>query len=210
MPKGIFLKLNNDIIIIMKKVLWNNLMNISFIGYRCSGKTTISKKLKELIGWQRVEIDKEIENYFKLKIPTIINKFGWDKFRKIEKYFIKKYSIKNKIIIDVGGGAILNNTNIRNLKDNGILIFLNCSVELIIKRLKKSFNRPALTNLKLEDETIKTLKERLPLYKNYSDYTINSGLLSINQCTQLSAYFIREHSILLNNDRQLFLKLKHA
>ena len=185
-------------------------MNVSFIGYRCSGKTTISKKLKELIGWQRVEIDKEIENYFKLKIPEIINKFGWDKFRKIEKYFIKKYSIKNKMIIDVGGGAILNNTNIKNLKDNGILIFLNCSIDLIKNRLKKSFKRPALTNLTLEEELIKTLKERLPLYKNYSDYKINSGLLTINQCTHLSAYFIREHSILLNNNRQLFLKLKHA
>ena len=79
-----------------------------------------------------------------------------------------------------------------------------------LNRLKKSFIRPALTDLSLEEETIKTLKERLSLYKNYSDYTINSGLLTINQCTHLSVYFLREHSILLNNNRQLFFKLKHA
>jgi shikimate kinase len=185
-------------------------MNVSFIGYRCSGKTTISKRLKDLLDWQRVEIDKEIENYFKLNIPEIIDKFGWDKFRRIEKYFIKKYSIKNKFIIDVGGGAILNNTNIKNLKDNGILIFLNCSPEIIFNRQKKSFKRPALTDLSLEEEIKKTLKERFPLYKKYSDYTLNSGLLSIYQCTHLSVYFLREHSILLNNNRNLFFKLKHA
>jgi shikimate kinase len=185
-------------------------MNVSFIGYRCSGKTTISKKLKDLIGWERVEIDKEIENYFNLGIPEVINKYGWGKFRKIEKYFIKKYSIRNKIIIDVGGGAILFQTNIKNLKNNGILIFLNCSAEIIIDRLKNSFKRPALTELSLEEETNKTLNDRFPLYNNYSDYTINSGLLSASQCIHLSAYFIREHSMILNNNRQLYYKLKNA
>ena len=65
-------------------------------------------------------------------------------------------------------------------------------------------------SMNLSHMSIKTLKERLPLYIKYSDYTINSGLLTANQCTHLSAYFLREHSILLNNNRQLFFKLKHA
>ncbi len=185
-------------------------MNISFIGYRCSGKTTISKKLEELIGWERVEIDKEIENHFNLDIPQIIKKFGWEEFRKIEKYLIKKYSESDKLIIDVGGGAILNNSNIKNLKKNGILIFLNCSADIIKKRLKSSFERPALTNLSLEDEIKKVLKERLPLYRSFSDYSINSGLLHLNQCVHLSAYFLRAHTMMLHNNSYLYLNLTHA
>lgn len=185
-------------------------MNISFIGYRCSGKTTISKKLEELIAWERIEIDKEIEDHFKTEIPEIIKKYGWEKFRKIEKYFIKKYSEEDKLIIDVGGGAILNNSNIKNLKKNGILIFLNCSADIIKNRLNKSFERPALTNLSLEDEIKVVLKERLPLYRSYSDYTINSGLLHINQCVHLSAYFLRAHTMMLHNNSYLYLNLTHA
>ena len=184
-------------------------MNVSFIGYRCSGKTSISKTLEDIIGWKRIEIDNEITNHFKLKIPEIIEKHGWDKFRSVEKRLIKKYSGKDKLIIDAGGGAVLDYSNVKHLKKNGILIFLNCPAEILLSRLNESFTRPSLTNLSPEDEIKKVLEERIPLYKSYSDYTINSGMLTLNQCVYLSAYFIREHALFLNN-RYEILNLNFA
>ncbi|MBN2546404.1 MAG: shikimate kinase [Spirochaetes bacterium] len=171
-------------------------MNISFIGYRCSGKSTISALLEKTINWERFEIDKEIENYFGLTIPEVIKKYGWEKFRAAEARLIKKYSSFDYKILDLGGGAVLNYNNIKNIKKNGVVIFLNCDANIIKQRLEKSYYRPPLTRLSLEEEIKSVLNERLPLYNRYSDYKINTDILSIEQTLNLSIYYIREYKLL--------------
>jgi shikimate kinase len=155
-------------------------MNIAFIGYRASGKTTISEKLTRIIGWKKIELDKEIEKTFGMKIPQIVEKFGWQDFRSCESILIEKYSKHNDLILDLGGGAILNEENMKNIKKNSIIIYLDCETDVLVKRLRSSSNRPALTDLKLEDEVKTTLKTRIPLYKKYSDFTLNTAYLSLN------------------------------
>jgi len=186
-------------------------MNVVFIGYRCSGKTTISKLLESsLIGWKRVEIDDEIKKKFKLDIPEIIKKFGWKKFRKAESRLIKKYSKKNNLIIDAGGGAVLDPKNATLLKNNGIIINLNCSIESIESRMKKSFARPALTQLSALDEIKKVLAERLPLYKKYSDHSIKTDFLTLDQCVYLAGYFIKEEEKVSYDHRYEKLNFIHV
>jgi len=174
-------------------------MNISFIGYRCSGKSTVSEQLEKMIGWKKIEVDREIENYYGMNIPQIIEKFGWKKFRDTESKLIKENSQLDNIILDLGGGAVLNENNIKNIKKNGLIIFLNCKPELIKERLEKSYYRPPLTNLTIEDEIKKVLGERLPLYNKYSNYSINTDSLTIEQTVNLSIYFIREYKLLLKS-----------
>lgn len=170
-------------------------MNVAFIGYRCSGKTTISKALSFKLNWNRVELDREIEKKHKKSIPQIVKEYGWEEFRKTESELIKKYSSYKNIILDLGGGAILNKKNISCVKKTSILIFLECSITTVIGRLKKSYFRPPLTDLNLEEETAKIYTERLPLYKRYSDYVINSENLSIEQSSSLSVFYLLENRI---------------
>jgi shikimate kinase len=150
-------------------------MNIAFIGYRASGKTTISEKLTRIIGWKKIELDREIEKTFGMKIPQIINKFGWQDFRSCESILIGKFSKHDNLILDLGGGAILNEQNMMNIKKNSIVIYLESPPDVLIKRLKFSSNRPVLTDLKLEDEVTTTLNTRMPLYRKYADYSVNTG-----------------------------------
>ena len=170
-------------------------MNIAFIGYRCSGKTSISRALSLKLKWKRVELDREIEKKYKKSIPQIVKEYGWEEFRKTESNLIEKYSSYKNIILDLGGGAILNKDNISNVKKTSIIIFLECSIETIIYRLKNSYFRPPLTDLKLEEEAIKVYTDRLPLYKEYSDYIINSESLSIDQSSSLSLFYLLENRI---------------
>lgn len=156
-------------------------MNIAFIGYRCSGKTTIAKLLSEAINYKKIELDHEIEKYFNMTIPTIVNHYGWDVFRRCEKTLIKKYSKKDFHILDLGGGAILDKANMTKIKKNSLVFFLECPAQQIITRLKKSYHRPGLTSLSLEQEVETVLKERHPLYKKYADYCINTGYFTMNE-----------------------------
>lgn len=157
-------------------------MNIAFIGYRNSGKTTISKRLAKMLGWDRVETDQVIEECMQMSIPHIVEEFGWKLFRRIERKVIEKYSSENNLIIDLGGGAILDKRNMEALKKNCHIFFLDCPVDVLVKRAEANYIRPALTELSLAEEINKVLKERLPLYNKYADSTINTARKSPALC----------------------------
>ena len=185
-------------------------MNVTFIGYRCSGKSTISNKLQNMIGWKRVEIDQEIERYFQTNIPNIILQYGWRRFRKVEKMLIKKYSQMDRMILDLGGGAILDSQNMKNITKNSMVIFLDCPRDEIVNRLKKSFYRPPLTELSLEEETNQVLTKRMPLYRKYSNYRLKTAKMSIDQCVNMSIYFIRDYKLSQTKKYSTFQQLSMA
>ena len=69
-------------------------------------------------------------------------------------------------MISSGGGAILRDENVINLKSNGKIFFINRSLEL----LKPSSDRPLTNDL---ESLTKNYNERLPIYKSTCDYEIN-------------------------------------
>lgn len=160
-------------------------MNLALIGYRSSGKTTVSKILQNLLKRKRIEIDREIENAYLLNIEQIIDKYGWQAFRRSEKNLIERFSRKNDHILDLGGGAVLHHQSMLHLKHNALVIFLNCPSKILINRLKNSFKRPALTDLSLKEEVEKILEERMPYYYSYADVVIHSEYNSPLQCARI-------------------------
>ncbi len=60
-------------------------MNIGFIGYRNSGKSTLSKAIEENTNRTIFNTDMQICNQFQMGIPGIIDNFGWNAFRVCER-----------------------------------------------------------------------------------------------------------------------------
>ncbi|MCG8572012.1 MAG: shikimate kinase [Spirochaetes bacterium] len=170
-------------------------MNIAFIGYRTSGKTTISHKLANCIGWNIIETDHIIEEYFGKKIPEIIKLNGWDFFRKSESTIIHHYAGRNQLVIDLGGGAVLNEDAMVHLSRSSVIVFLDCSPETIINRMQKSYFRPPLTGLSLEEEVNKVLAERFPLYKRYADIIVNTDVFSADNATDIIMNYLLHYGI---------------
>ena len=94
------------------------------------GKTTIAKKLSKLLNKDLLDSDTLIENKIGMKIKDYIKNNGEAKFREVEKEVIEEISKKNNSIISTGGGVILNKTNINNLKQNSIIVFVDRALEL--------------------------------------------------------------------------------
>ena len=96
-------------------------MKVFFIGMMGSGKTTLAKKLSELMNKSYVDIDNLIELKENMSISEIFSKYGEDYFRKIENITLR--SIGNSEIIACGGGIIINKNNRKFLKENGFTIY---------------------------------------------------------------------------------------
>jgi len=171
-------------------------MNIILIGMRGSGKTTIGKMLAEKLNMGFIETDAIIEKKIGESIIDIIEKSGWQKFRKIEHCIIKEVSSFNNCIISTGGGVVLNNKNVKLLRNNGIIIWLDTDVNILINRIGNNYHRPFLTNKKTAKEDItEAYNNRIIFYKNASsvkivnnDYPIATVNIIINLFLKLDPY----------------------
>jgi len=144
--------------------------NIVLIGMPGCGKTTIGKVLSRKLKMEFFDVDKYIEKKTSKTIPEIFEN-GEAYFRDIEEACVKEVSEGYNKIISTGGGVVLRENNILNLKRNGIIIFINRPLERIIGDVDTA-TRPLLKD---GVERIKKLYEtRIDLYTNYCDFNIKN------------------------------------
>ena len=146
----------------------NEKENIVLIGMPSCGKTTIGKNLSISLNKDFIDIDSEIVKETNMSIAQIFEAYGEEYFRSLERQFVNDFSKLNSKVIATGGGVILNKDNIKDLKKNGKIIFLDRDLDKLITDKE----RPLSSNKKKVE---KLYKDRIDLYHNYSDYTIENN-----------------------------------
>jgi len=164
-------------------------MNIVLVGYRCSGKTTVGKALAEKLGRVFVDTDEVIQQDAGSTIEEMVSKKGWECFREIEKRVIQEVSGMDLLVIATGGGALMDQENVRNLKENGWIVWLKADAHVLHKRMKRDEKRgktrPSLTGADSLQEIEQVLAGRLPFYEGAGDFTVEADRLSIPQAAAL-------------------------
>ena len=118
--------------------------NIVLIGMPACGKSTIGYWLSKKINYPFVDVDRYLEEKENRIISDIFSNEGEEYFRELETKYLKELSEKEGIIISTGGGAVKNKENIDILKENGIIVFLNRTIDDISRENHR--NRPLLQN----------------------------------------------------------------
>ena len=140
-------------------------MNIVLTGFMASGKSAISKALRDkLPDYTLVDTDELIVDRMSMTINDIFEKFGESEFRRIEHEIICEVSKLNNTIISTGGGVVLNKDNIRELRKKGIIVNLAPDFETIKERLDNARStRPLLKDSDI-NEIYERFVSRLPFY----------------------------------------------
>ncbi len=138
--------------------------NIVLVGMPGSGKTTIGRALSAALGKNFIDTDDMITEKHGV-ISDIFAQKGEGYFRDIESEAVKEVSVKNGLVIATGGGAVLREENIRCLKQNGTVIFLNRPLEDIVP----TDDRPLSSNT---EALKKRFEERYDKYKAAGDFEI--------------------------------------
>tara|TARA_B100000579_G_C22733712_1_gene805594 strand:- start:125 stop:661 length:537 start_codon:yes stop_codon:yes gene_type:complete len=146
---------------------------IVITGHMGSGKSLIGKKLAKYLNWQHFDSDKEIEKSEEKKISEIFKDNGEKYFRKQEEIIIKSLLKKKYSVISLGGGSITIKDIRKLIRNKSISIFLKVDIDVLIKRLKKTKNRPLLLNTDVRKKIIKLDKDRHKFY-NSSDIIIEN------------------------------------
>ena len=138
--------------------------NIILIGMPGSGKSTIGKALAEKLGRDFIDTDDVITEKHGI-ISDIFATKGEKYFRDIETEAVKETAKKGGIVIATGGGAIMRKENVRALRQNGIIFFLNRPLDDIIP----TSDRPLSSDI---ESLRKRFEERYPIYKATGDFEI--------------------------------------
>lgn len=154
--------------------LAHSLPSIFLIGPMGAGKTTIGKLLAKHLKRDFIDCDWYICEQTGADIPWIFEKEGEIGFRDRESRAISELCALPNIVMATGGGAVERDINRQYLKQ-GLVIYLDASVDTQIYRTKKDKNRPLLQNDNPRAVLESLYKKRAPLYREVADIIVPTG-----------------------------------
>ena len=156
----------------------NSLNENGFIfitGPPCSGKSTTGRLLALKLGLHFHDLDTLIEEAASMSIPAIFSRFEEEEFRRLESEALNSLlSTDERIVLALGGGCLLENSNLLAVRKKGILITLTASDDVLLNRRRiQKGNRPLATN---DRAFIELLKRRNEHYNSLPNRIDTSGI----------------------------------
>lgn len=143
-------------------------MKIYLIGMPGSGKSSVGKALAKKLQYHFIDLDAYIEQTNLMFIDDIFKDYGETKFRELESKALSEISQDN-VVIATGGGIVTKKSN-KDLME-GVIIYLNTDLDIIKERLEKSYQRPLLLNVSLED----LYQNRFIKYQGFANYNVSNN-----------------------------------
>jgi XRE family transcriptional regulator, aerobic/anaerobic benzoate catabolism transcriptional regulator len=151
---------------------------IALIGLRGAGKSTLGKLLAKKIGWNFVELNKEIEAQNGLSVAEIIALYGQEGFRRLEQAALTQLLARQELtVLATGGGIVSEPVTFDLILSSFYTIWLKAEPEEHMARVRKQGDlRPMADDRSAMAELHNILVSREPLYARASAVVDTAGL----------------------------------
>ena len=164
-----------------------------------SGKTTLGRRLAPLVGRDFIDLDEELERRCGVEVAVVFDIEGEAGFRKRESALLNELVLRHGQVLATGGGSVLDENNRMQMKQNGLIVWLNTSVEQQIRRLERDRRRPLLAAPDRRQRLTEMAKLRNPIYRSLADIEFTSRNLPLGRMTQALYSELKKH--LTQNNR---------
>ena len=137
-----------------------------------AGKTTVGRKLAELMRADFIDTDQLIEKRTGVSIAHIFEIEGEKGFRDREYRLFEEVSSENNAVVSTGGGLVLNPDNRARMEQSGEVVYLRADIEILWKRLKNCHTRPLLQTPNPRARLEELIVERDPIYTEVADHIV--------------------------------------
>jgi len=151
---------------------------IALIGLRGAGKSTLGKILAKRIGWNFVELNKEIEAQNGLSVAEIIALYGQEGFRRMEQSALQQLLARKELmVLATGGGIVSEPLTFDLILSSFYTVWLKAEPEEHMGRVRKQGDlRPMADDRSAMAELRNILLSREPLYSRASAVVDTAGL----------------------------------
>lgn len=161
------------------------MIRIFLIGFMGAGKTTLGRYLASELGVSFCDLDIFIEQRFRKSVSDIFAQHGEAGFREIERNMLHEVGEFEDVVIACGGSTPLFFDNMDYMLARGETIYLNASVDTLVRRLKEARSKRPLIAQKSDEELelfVKSeIKRREPGYLRAKHICSADSLESIDQ-----------------------------
>ncbi len=156
---------------------------IFLCGFMGAGKSLIGHKLAEKLERTFLDLDDKIEEKAGQSIPEIFDETGEAGFRTLERRALQEVIREFEGVVALGGGSLQNQHMVDHIKLNGLLVFIETPISVILDRISEDQNRPLLLDeegnpkdrAQLKEELTALYEQRLPLYQQAVITISNEG-----------------------------------
>ncbi len=129
-----------------------------------AGKTTVGRKLAQMLDLPFVDTDHEIEDASRMSVADLFATYGEAEFRALEARVVARLLDDGPRVIATGGGAYMNEGTRRLLAERSVTVWLKAELDVLMERVSKKPTRPLLQTPDPR-ATLKALMDvRYPVY----------------------------------------------
>lgn len=107
---------------------------VVLVGLMCSGKSSVAEELARRLGWEALDLDREIEAREGRTIPEIFRVHGEAYFRRREAELTAELTGRRGVVLAPGGGWITNPALLERLGPGTFSVWLQVSPETVLAR----------------------------------------------------------------------------
>jgi len=159
--------------------------HIFLTGFMGVGKSTVGTILACELGLDFIDTDQLIMQRYGMSINSMFAHYGEAYFRDCETITLQEIGAASEAefkVVSTGGGIVSRDNNLRLMREQGTIVYLHASWEMLKKRLCDVSNRPLAR--KGSNEKLHALwEQRLPLYHS-ADIKIDTSGLSPHQVVE--------------------------
>lgn len=171
------------------------------MGFMGAGKTTLGKALAAHLGVSFIDLDQYIESRYMKSVSQIFAIRGEQGFREIESRLLREVGEFDNVIVSCGGSTPLIGDNMDYMLSQGQTVYLKCSNETLLSRLKTARSQRPLIASKTDEELALYIesetKRREPGYLRAQYICPGDRLESRDQISETIEYI--ENLLNLNN-----------
>ena len=178
------------------------MVRVFLMGFMGAGKTTLGKALAAHLGVSFIDLDQYIESRYMKSVSQIFATRGEQGFREIESRLLREVGEFDNVIVSCGGSTPLIGDNMDYMLSQGQTVYLKCSNETLLSRLKTARSQRPLIASKTDDELALFIesetKRREPGYLRAQYICPGDRLESRDQIAETIEYI--ENLLNLNKD----------
>lgn len=148
--------------------------HIFLIGFMGTGKSTVSRKLGDMLHVREIDMDHAIVMENGMSIPEMFERSGEKYFRDKETEMLRKLSGESPAIISCGGGTVLRPENVKLMKACGKIILLTATAQTVFARVRHGKERPVLNGHMNVKYIAQLMEKRRPAYESACDVRVST------------------------------------
>ena len=153
------------------------------VGMMGAGKSTVGRRLAQTMGLPFFDADAEIETAAGFPIADIFDRYGEPAFRDGERRVIARLLEGPPHILATGGGAFIEQETRELIRAQGISIWLDADLDVLVDRVGRRDDRPLLRNGNPKTVMAELKAKRDPIYAE-ADIAVKTGPNPHNRSVQ--------------------------